>query len=93
MHLRLARSVSYTHLDVYKRQGEILAAAQCYEMELIDSPANYLTPKIFAKSMRQSAKKYGYKAEVFELKDIEKMGMGGLVAVGQGCLLYTYRCV
>jgi leucyl aminopeptidase len=65
-------------------KGEILAAAQCYEMELIDSPANYLTPKIFAKSMRQSAKKYGYKAEVFELKDIEKMGMGGLVAVGQG---------
>lgn len=70
--------------QIAETQGKIIAEAQKYAMQLIDAPANVLTPKEFAKSIKQSAKKYGYKAKTYDLDDIKKLGMGGLVAVNQG---------
>ncbi len=50
----------------------------------IDLPANKLAPKDVADRAKKIAKEHGLKITVFGEDQIEKMGMGGLKAVGMG---------
>lgn len=60
--------------------------AKCisYVRDLVNEPANTLTPKALAKKAQESAKLYGYEAEIFDEKYIEKMQMGAFLAVAKG---------
>lgn len=60
--------------------------AQCvsYVRDLVNEPANTLTPQVLAEKAIECSKKYGYEAEVFDEKYIEKMEMGAYLSVAKG---------
>jgi leucyl aminopeptidase len=64
--------------------GLVLSDVVCKVRDMVNAPANEITPTEMANRATASAKEYGYQAEVFERSDIKKLGMGGLIAVSQG---------
>ncbi len=47
-------------------------------------PPNALTPSIYRKKLAELAKAEGWRHEEFDIKQLQKMGAGAFVAVGQG---------
>ncbi len=66
------------------RAGRIFAVSQNYLRELNELPANIATPDFIAKEASALAKKYGLKARIFNDKELRKMKMNALLAVGSG---------
>ena len=70
------------------RTGQILADAQNVARDLINEPANVLTPEKMHKSVLKLIKKWGLgatlKCQCMDRRAMNKMGMGALLAVGQG---------
>jgi leucyl aminopeptidase len=64
--------------------GEIIAEAVSLARDLINHPANVATPTMLGRRAQSLAKTYGFKAEVMGPQQIEKLGMGGLMAVAAG---------
>lgn len=62
----------------------VIAQAQAEIMALVNAPANYKHPRDIARWATDSAKKYGYRAEVWDKERIIKENMHGLLAVNQG---------
>lgn len=52
--------------------------------DLINTPANLLTPAAFAAEAVAAAKEHGLKTEVLDEKALTKGGYGGILGVGQG---------
>ncbi|MFF4405634.1 leucyl aminopeptidase [Streptomyces sp. NPDC001262] len=52
--------------------------------DLINTPSNALTPKLFAEAAQAAAKEHGLKVEVLDEKALIKGGYGGIMGVGQG---------
>jgi leucyl aminopeptidase len=52
--------------------------------DLGNAPSNLITPSKIAERAQQVAKSSGVKCTVYEKRDIEKMKMGGLLAVNRG---------
>jgi leucyl aminopeptidase len=65
-------------------RGRILADAANWARDMVNEPANFMTPTQMAEAARQLAKKYGLKVEVFEKEKMKELGMGGLLGVSQG---------
>ncbi|WP_100373897.1 leucyl aminopeptidase [Bacillus sp. FJAT-45037] len=51
---------------------------------LINTPGNLLTPTDLAKDAKELAEKHGFEIEILEREDMEKLGMGALLAVAAG---------
>ncbi|WP_062233234.1 leucyl aminopeptidase [Fictibacillus sp. FJAT-27399] len=51
---------------------------------LVNTPGNLLTPKDLARAAMEIAIKYGMEYEILEREDMERLGMGALLAVSQG---------
>ncbi|MGO4888950.1 leucyl aminopeptidase [Anaerobacillus sp. MEB173] len=51
---------------------------------LVNTPGNLMTPTDLAAQAEEIAKRYGMEYEVLEREDMEKLGMGALLAVAQG---------
>ena len=66
------------------RQGQAVAAGVAVAREYANRPANHATPSFLAKEAKQLGKRHGFKVEVFDRKQIEKIGMGSFLAVAQG---------
>lgn len=64
--------------------GRILAESANFARDLVNSPANDMTPTILADRAQQMAKDCGLKCQVLERKELEKLGMGLLLGVAQG---------
>jgi leucyl aminopeptidase len=62
---------------------EALAAGVELARDLVGEPANVLTPGEFAKRI-VALDKLGLKIEVFDRKDMQKLGFGALLGVAQG---------
>lgn len=73
-----------TRLEQAINRGRIMAEAANWARDLVNEPANYMTPSHMAESARQLAKSYGLKVEVLEREQMEKLGMGALLGVAQG---------
>ena len=54
-----------------------------FTRDLVNEPANHLTTTSFAERIREM-ESLGLKVEVLEEKELEKLGMGSLLSVGQG---------
>jgi leucyl aminopeptidase len=67
---------------VYK--GNILAQATSLARDLINQPANYMTPSNMVQVAREVAQAWGLELEVLERADMEQLGMGALLGVAQG---------
>jgi leucyl aminopeptidase len=64
--------------------GAALAAGMALTKDLGNLPPNVCTPTHLARAARELAKRYQMKVQVFERADMEKMGMGALLAVARG---------
>jgi leucyl aminopeptidase len=64
--------------------GIALAAGMALTKDLGNLPPNVCTPGYLAEQARELGKRYRMKVQVFERADMEKMGMGALLAVARG---------
>ena len=65
-------------------EGKIVASCQKMARNLVNLPGNYLQAEDIAEAAVESGKKHGYDVTVFHKKEIESLGMGGLLAVNKG---------
>ena len=65
-------------------RGRIIAESVMTARDLVNLSPDEKTPTKFARLIEQSAKKYGYEADVWDKALIEEEGMGGLLAVNRG---------
>jgi leucyl aminopeptidase len=63
------------------RIGQIVSDATNYARDLINTPAADKPPEFLAK---EAQKIRGIRTRVFKLKDLKRMGMGGIMGVGKG---------
>ena len=52
--------------------------------ELVNAPANYVTPAKLAETSMELAKKYAFEWHVLEKQDCQQLGMGAYLSVAQG---------
>ena len=71
-------------LDAAVARGRILAEAQNYTRDLVNEPANRLTPSKVAEAAQKMTSEYQLECEVLEREQMEKFGMGALLGVAQG---------
>jgi leucyl aminopeptidase len=65
-------------------QGLAVAHGVSLAKDLGNLPANVCTPAYLAEQARELAKRYRMKVTVLEREDMEKLGMGALLAVARG---------
>ncbi len=65
-------------------RGRIIAESQNFARDLINEPANKLTPKILAEKAEAMAKQAGLAVEILDEKKIADLKMGALLSVAQG---------
>ena len=65
-------------------EGVVLSEATNLARDMVNEPANYMTPSRMAEMAQDLAARYGLKATVFSRDDMVSMGMGALLGVAQG---------
>jgi len=60
-----------------------------FARDLVSEPGNILHPDEYAKRLR-SLKKYGLKINIYDERNLKKLGMNALLGVGQGSIRGTY---
>ena len=60
-----------------------------YTRDLVSEPGNVLHPDEYARRLK-SLKKYGIKVNVYDTKQMKKLGMNALIGVGQGSIRGSY---
>jgi len=76
-----------TKLPILQRgsdKGRVLAEATKLARDMVNEPANYMTPSRMAEVAASLAKTYGLEVEVLEREQMQKLGMGALLGVTQG---------
>ena len=65
-------------------RGCVLAEAQNFTRELVNEPANRLTPLVLADKARAMAAECGLECEIVDQDRMKQLGMGSLLGVAQG---------
>jgi leucyl aminopeptidase len=65
-------------------KGRLLAEATNLARDMVNEPANYMTPDRMAEIAEAIAGKYGLEFKAFDRADMEAMGMGALLGVARG---------
>ena len=65
-------------------RGKILGEAQNFTRELVNEPANIMTPTLLADRARAMAAEVGLEFEVLDESRMRQLGMGSLLGVSQG---------
>ena len=66
------------------KQGLAIGEGVSFAKDLGNLPPNICTPTYLGEQAKKLAKQYGFKVEVLEKKEIEKLGMGSFLGVAQG---------
>ncbi|MFC1865632.1 leucyl aminopeptidase [Chloroflexota bacterium] len=66
------------------KRGRIIAEATNLARDMVNQPANYMTPTDMAKTAAKIAKENNLELTVLEKKDMQKLAMGALLGVAQG---------
>ncbi len=69
--------------EIYEEQSCVLEGV-FLARDLVNEPPNELYPDIFAKRIKAGLKPLGVEIEILDEKKMKKLGMGALLAVGQG---------
>ncbi len=69
------------------RRSLIVVQAQLAAMQLVDAPSNRLTPEDLAQAATDAGRRSGFAVHVLGRPEIEREGMGGLLAVNRGSSL------
>ncbi|MDX1909469.1 MAG: M17 family metallopeptidase [Bacteroidia bacterium] len=84
-------------LDDAVRRGQVTAEVQLRVFDLVNMPANKLTPLDLAAWARESGLTYGYQVFVMDKSEIEIAGMHALLSVNRGselppvCIVAHYK--
>ncbi|MCL4851764.1 MAG: leucyl aminopeptidase [Bryobacteraceae bacterium] len=65
-------------------RGRILAEAQNFTRELVNEPANRMSPMVLADRARRLAEEQGLEFELLDRDRMAQLGMGALLGVAQG---------
>ena len=65
-------------------KGKLVAEATNLARDMVNEPANYMTPGQMAEAAKEIASKYNLEFKVFDREDIEAMGMGAFLGVAKG---------
>ncbi|MBE9512993.1 MAG: leucyl aminopeptidase [Chloroflexi bacterium] len=65
-------------------KGRVLAEATNLARDMVNEPANYMTPKHMADMAAKLAETYGLELSVLEREQMQELGMGALLGVAQG---------
>jgi len=65
-------------------KGKLVAEATSLARDMVNEPANYMTPNQMAAAAKEIAGKYNLEFKVFDREDMEAMGMGALLGVAKG---------
>jgi len=68
----------------YIQIGKILAEATNFTREIVNEPGNVVKPMDLANISQKLAQEHGLVCEIYDKNRLEKEGMNGIVAVGQG---------
>jgi leucyl aminopeptidase len=71
-------------LEHARRRGEIIAESQNLARELVNEPANRMTPSILAARARAMAGEQGLECEILDQDRMKQLGMGSLLGVAMG---------
>ncbi len=71
-------------LESAVERGHILADSQNFARDLVNEPANRMTPSVLAARAREMAAQAGLDCEVLERDRLSQLGMGSLLGVAQG---------
>jgi leucyl aminopeptidase len=71
-------------LELAIGKGKLMAEATNLARDMVNEPANYMTPSQMAEAAKEIASKYNLEFKVFDREDMEKMGMGALLGVAKG---------
>lgn len=66
------------------RAGRIIAESVNYARDLINHPAQYMTPAKMAWHAEEIAQQYGLEVDILDREDMQQKRMGALLAVAQG---------
>jgi leucyl aminopeptidase len=65
-------------------KGKLVAEATNLARDMVNEPANYMTPSQMAEVAKEIASKYNLELKVFDREDMEAMDMGALLGVAKG---------
>ncbi len=65
-------------------RGRIIAEAACFARDLVNEPANYMTPTVMAERAREIAQATGMRCTVLDEAQMRELGMGLLLGVAAG---------
>ena len=71
-------------LEAGINKGRILAEVTNLARDMVNEPANFMTPSHMAEAARKLARSYGLEISVLEREQMAEMGMGALLGVAQG---------
>jgi leucyl aminopeptidase len=80
----LTRHTINDAMEAAIRRGEAVAEGMALAKELGNLPGNVCTPTHLAETAQELGRKFKFKVEVLERKDMEKLGMGALLSVARG---------
>jgi len=73
-----------SHLEKGCDVGKVTAESVAFARDMINEPANFMTPSVMAEIARNLAGECGLGLTVLERAQMKELGMGGLVGVSQG---------
>jgi len=65
-------------------RGKLIAEATNLARDMVNEPANYMTPGRMAEAAEGVARKYNLEVKVFDREDMRAMGMSALLGVAEG---------
>jgi len=65
-------------------KGSVIADAANLARDMVNEPANYMTPAHMAETAVKLAETYGLAVDIMEQEQMQQRGMGALLAVAQG---------
>lgn len=66
------------------RLGVLTARQKCFAKDLVNTPANDMTPQKLAEEIQRDGGESGYTVEVLNAEQIQELGMEAFYAVGKG---------
>ncbi len=71
-------------LENAAERGRIIAEAQNLTRDLVNEPANKLTPQVLAEAAQSAATRFGLEYKALDREAMQQLGMGALLGVAQG---------
>ena len=66
------------------KEASVICKAICHARDLANEPGNVINPETLAEEAVETAEKHNLEAKVLTVKEMQKLGMGAILAVGEG---------